>query len=408
MRAHASPAATRSLRLSSCSCASFFSSAIFGLDVGARSSLPARAPWRARPSARRARAGAGAWSRALASPRSIEQICLPGLDRRLEIAELRLAEPGDLDGAAALRVSLDSVRRARTACRARRVARRTGASAAGSSSTHESASGCAGSIVEHFAVLGEGLRLSVPSRPGSVASWSARRSPDRLRTQRLCDVSVARRRNARPPERVPGQAAAAARGARRESRLRSAPRLPPARLGAMQPFGFACRYSDQRPGELRGASELARVVGGELHRAVVPGHDVERRHASTQTVLAVVRLGERDEEIAGFLSLGWRDRLAGLDAFENRRPELLRERRIVLRERPRLAQHARRAGPVAGELADVGLVAVERELAFAVRRRSPAPSRRVAGRPTTARLVCRARAARRPRRRSSDRARSRA
>src|SRR6185437_7848098 len=118
--------------------------------------------------------------------------------------------------------------------------------------------------------------------------------------------------------------------------------------------------------ELRRAVQLAGVVVGELHRAVVAGLRLERGDGVRDAVVGVVRLGELDENLRRLFALGGRDVLAGVDALEDGGADLLPQRDVVGPEGARVPERRRLAGAVAGAAADVRLVAEERELALRV------------------------------------------
>ena len=94
-------------------------------------------------------------------------------------------------------------------------------------------------------------------------------------------------------------------------------------------------------------------------RAIVAGLDVERGARVREAVLAVVGLGERDEELGGVVALVGRHGLAGLDAVEDARRVLLLQRRIRAVDLARRRERARGAREIAGELARRRLVAEE-------------------------------------------------
>src|SRR6185503_1231501 len=112
-------------------------------------------------------------------------------------------------------------------------------------------------------------------------------------------------------------------------------------------------------GELVLLTEPARVVRVELHRAIVTGLDVDRRARVRETVLAFVRLGERDEQLGGVRALLARHGFARLDAVEHARRVLLLERGIGAVDLARRGERARGTLQIAGELSGRRFVAEE-------------------------------------------------
>ena len=96
------------------------------------------------------------------------------------------------------------------------------------------------------------------------------------------------------------------------------------------------------------APERTSIVGGQLHRAIVPGNRFERGRGVGVAVLAVVRLRQRDEDVRGLVAFWPGDRFPTLQALQNRGTELLRESGVILVERTRVAKGGRRAGAIAG------------------------------------------------------------
>ena len=112
--------------------------------------------------------------------------------------------------------------------------------------------------------------------------------------------------------------------------------------------------------------EGLRVVRVELEGAVVAGLDVERAAGVREPVLAVVRLGEPDEELRAHRALLGRNVLAGRQPLHDERRELLLQPCVVLVDLPGARQGPRGAREVVRRLARGGLVAEERELALRV------------------------------------------
>ena len=118
--------------------------------------------------------------------------------------------------------------------------------------------------------------------------------------------------------------------------------------------------------QLAVAAERPRPVGRELHRSIVARREVERSARVREAVLAVVRLGERHERRHGCVALRFGRLLPRSHELEHRAGELLRQRRVVRRERVRAAERRHGARAIAHALPHVGLVAQQRRLARGV------------------------------------------
>jgi len=142
-------------------------------------------------------------------------------------------------------------------------------------------------------------------------------------------------------------------------------RLAP-RIGSHCPPGIDLQVLLPARVKLIGTAELARIVAGELHRAIVAGRRVEGSGRVSEAVLARVHFRKRHEEIGRLLALAMRDGFTRLHALQDRCGQLLYEGGIVLRDVARFAQCLRCTGAIAEKLSDFRFVAIKGKLALDV------------------------------------------
>ena len=141
------------------------------------------------------------------------------------------------------------------------------------------------------------------------------------------------------------------------------------RLGSEETVRIRRKVGGVLRSELGSPLQLLAVVVGELHRAVMPWRRDERLHGVVERVIDVpfrVHFGQRDEEMRRLVALRGRNGLVRPDPLDDGLSELHRERGIVGSMGAGASQRLGRSGEIQSLPARLGLLAEESHLALDV------------------------------------------
>ncbi len=138
-------------------------------------------------------------------------------------------------------------------------------------------------------------------------------------------------------------------------------RKPRTGVDRHRPVGILRDVREVPCGKLGVASERSRVVHEELQAAIVARVEVERARGVRETVFAVVHLGQRDEHLARGCTLGRTDGLSRGDTIEHGRRELLLDGGVLRIDLACPRERSGRSCKVTARAACEGLVTQKRD-----------------------------------------------